>query len=407
VALRVLVDATDAPADRGALGRYLDGLIGALGAAGTDLAIACQRADAERYGLLAPGARVIAGPAVLGHRAARLAWEQSGLPLVAQQVAADVIHMPYYSMPLQPGRPTVVTMHDVTYFTEPEQHGAVTASFFKRAIRVAARRAARIIVPSNATRDDVVRVLGVDAARIDVAHHGVDHQFFHRPSAAEVAAVAVRLGLRGRPYVAYLGSLAARKNVAALVAGWVSAVAGLDDPPALVLAGSGGWSDEVDAALALVPPQLRVVRPGYLPFRDLPGFYGGALVVAFPSRGEGFGLPVLEAMACGAPVLTTHRTSLPEVGGDAVAYTEPDAPAIAVALGDLLTAPSRRAALGEAGHARAQEFSWAASASAHLASYKKAAEVGSGGAAASLRAVRPIPPSITLCLITLRLITTW
>jgi glycosyltransferase involved in cell wall biosynthesis len=132
-----------------------------------------------------------------------------------------------------------------------------------------------------------------------------------------------------------------------------------------------------------------VARPGYLPSRDLPGFYGGALVVAFPSRGEGFGLPVLEAMACGAPVLTTHRTSLPEVGGDAVAYTEPDAPAIGAALRELLTDPSRRAALGEAGHARAQEFSWATSAAAHLASYKKAAEDGSGGAAASLRSACP------------------
>ena len=239
MALRVLVDATEAPADRGALGRYLDGLIGALGAAGTDLAIACQRADEDHYGRLAPGARVIAGPAVLGHRAARLAWEQSGLPLVAQQVAADVIHMPYYSMPLQPGRPTVVTVHDVTYFTEPDQHGAVSASFFKSAIRTAARRAARLIVPSNATRDDVVRVLGTDPARIDVAYHGVDHELFHRPTPAEVASVAGRLGLHGRPYVAYLGSLAARKNVAALVAGWASAVAGLDDPPALVLAGGG------------------------------------------------------------------------------------------------------------------------------------------------------------------------
>src|ERR1700743_1369769 len=100
VGLRVLVDATDVPADRGALGRYVDGLIGALGSAGADLAITCQRADEERYSRLIPGARVLAGPTALGHRSARLAWEQSGLPLVAQQVAADVIHMPYYTMPL-------------------------------------------------------------------------------------------------------------------------------------------------------------------------------------------------------------------------------------------------------------------------------------------------------------------
>jgi glycosyltransferase involved in cell wall biosynthesis len=123
-----------------------------------------------------------------------------------------------------------------------------------------------------------------------------------------------------------------------------------------------------------VPPNLRLVRPGYLPFADLSGFLGGALVVAAPSRGEGFGLPVLEAMACGAPVLTTYRTSLPEVGGDAVAYTEPDAESIAAALRALLDDPDRRLALGEAGHARAREFTWAASAAAHAASYKRAVE---------------------------------
>lgn len=383
MAPRVLVDATDVPTDRGALGRYVDGLIGALGPAGADLAVACQRSDEERYGRLAPGARVVAGPAALGHRSARLAWEQSGLPLVAQQVGADVIHMPHYSMPLRPGRPTVVTVHDVTFFTEPDQHTAVSAMFFKQAIRTAVRRATRLLVPSNATRDELVRVLGVDRARIDVAYHGVDVRLFHRPSAAEVASVSERFGLHGKPYVAFLGSLEPRKNVAALIRGWAGAVADIADPPALVLGGGGGWSEEVDAAVASVPPHLRLCRPGYLPFADLPGFLGGALVAAFPSRGEGFGLPVLEAMACGAPVLTTHCTSLPEVGGDAVAYTEPDADAIKVALRALLDDPERREALAVAGHARAQQFTWAASAAAHLDSYKRAADQGAEDSEAS------------------------
>jgi glycosyltransferase involved in cell wall biosynthesis len=106
------------------------------------------------------------------------------------------------------------------------------------------------------------------------------------------------------------------------------------------------------------------------------------MVAAFPSRGEGFGLPVLEAMACGAPVLTTHNTSLPEVGGDAVAYTEPDADSIRTALAALLADPDRRAALSEAGFSRAQEFTWAASADAHLACYQRAADQGATDASA-------------------------
>ena len=382
MALRVLVDATDVPTDRGALGRYVDGLIGALAATGIDLAVTCQRADDERYGRLAPGATIVPGPVGLGHRGERLAWEQSGLPFVAEQVGADVLHMPNYSMPLRPGLPTVVTIHDIAFFTDPERYTPMSEMSLKSATKTSARQAARLIVPSNATRDELIRVLGIDPGRIDVALHGVDHRLFHRPDATQVSHVTARLGLHGRPYVAFLGSLTPRKNAPALVAGWAAAVADLAEPPVLVLAGGGGWNQELDEAVALVPSHLRVVRPGYLPFADLPGFLGGALVVAAPSRGEGFGLPVLEAMACGAPVLTTNRTSLPEVGGDAVAYTEPDAESIAVALRALIDDPERRAALAAAGYARAQDFTWAASASAHVASYKRAADQAAAAARA-------------------------
>jgi glycosyltransferase involved in cell wall biosynthesis len=355
------------------LGRYVDGLVIALCKAGADLAVACQRNDEERYGRLVPDARVVAGPTAIAHRPARLAWEQTGLPQVAQQVGADVLHVPHYTMPLRPGVPVVVTIHDLTFFTDPDAHSPVSATFYRSAIRTSVRRATRLLVPSKATRDELVRVLGADPTRIDVAYHGVDHSLFHRPSPEQTRSVSDRLGLHGKPYVAYLGGLEPRKNVPALIAGWAGAVTDLPDPPALVLAGGNGWSEEVDDVVAGVPAHLRLVRPGYLRFSDLPGYLGGALVVAYPSRGEGFGLPVLEAMACAAPVLTTHRTSLPEVGGDAVAYTEPDADSIQAGLRALFDDPVRREALGTAAHARAQEFTWAASAEAHLASYLRAA----------------------------------
>jgi glycosyltransferase involved in cell wall biosynthesis len=369
---RVLVDATAVPADRGGVGRYVDGLVQALDAAGADLVLTCQRSDAERYSRMAPEARVIPGPAAIAHRPARLAWEQTGLPLVAQQVEAAVVHSPHYTMPLRAGRPVVVTVHDATFFTEPELHTSVKGTFFRSATRTAMRRAARVLVPSKATRDELIRILDADATLIDVAYHGVDQQTFHVPVEVEKQRVQARLGLAGQPYIAFLGTLEPRKNVPGLIRGWVKAFADRADAPALVLAGGSGWDDTIDQAVSAVPSHLRVLRPGYLRFTDLPGFLGGALVVAYPSHGEGFGLPVLEAMACGAPVLTTQRLSLPEVGGDAVAYTEPDADAIAVALTALVGDADRRAQLGVAGHERSLEFTWAASAEAHLASYARA-----------------------------------
>jgi glycosyltransferase involved in cell wall biosynthesis len=205
-----------------------------------------------------------------------------------------------------------------------------------------------------------------------VAYHGVDAATFHPPSDAERARVCGRRGLVDAPYVAFLGMLEPRKNVPSLIRAWIRVCEGRESPPALVLAGGAGWDEEVDSAVAEVPPHLRCLRPGYLPIRDLPGFLGGAQVVAYPSHGEGFGLPVLEAMACRAPVLTTPRLSLPEVGGDAVAYTEPDVEAIAAALGSLIDDPARRERLAGAGLARSAEFTWAASAEAHLASYARA-----------------------------------
>ncbi len=369
---RVLVDATSVPADRGGVGRYVDGLISALGSVGADLAVVCQRADAERYGGMAPAAQIVAGPPAIAHRAARLAWEQAVLPLVAQQVNAEVLHCPHYTMPVRPGRPTVVTIHDVTFFTQPEVHTTVKGPFFRSAIKNALHRATRCVVPSKATRDELIRVLAADPTRIDVAYHGVDHEAFHVPSEEEKERLNRRLGLHGTPYIAFLGMLEPRKNVPALVRGWVKAFADRESPPALVLAGGSGWDDDIDAAITEVPSHLRVLRPGYLRFVDLPGYLGGALVVAYPSHGEGFGLPVLEAMACGAPVLTTPRLSLPEVGGDAVAYTEADSDSIAEGLIALVDDGDRRRRLSEAAVARAAEFTWEASAEAHLAAYARA-----------------------------------
>ena len=199
---------------------------------------------------------------------------------------------------------------------------------------------------------------------------------FAPPTERQVLAVRERLGLNNRQrFIAFLGTLEPRKNIPALIRGWVAACHGRPDAPALVIAGGSGWDDEVNSAIAAVPAGLKLIRPGYLPIEELSGLLGGAAIVAYPSLAEGFGLPVLEAMSCGAPVLTTRRLSLPEVGGDAVAYTETDDASIADALGQLLDDPARRAVLAAAGPERAAGFTWDACAAAHVTAYERAADL--------------------------------
>jgi glycosyltransferase involved in cell wall biosynthesis len=370
--VHALLDATAIPVDRGGVGRYLDGLIGELARLESlRLTVVCQSHDAASYA--ESGAEVIAAPARITGRAQRLAWEQTRLPALARTVGADLLHSPHYTMPLRAGLPVVVTVHDATFFSDPQLHTAVKRRFFTAATRIAVRRAAEVVVPSAATRGELVRLVSPRADRAIVAPHGVDAAVFHQPTDTEVGNVRRDLGLGEQPFVAFLGSIEPRKNVSNLIRGWVQAASALDEPPALVIAGGKGWDSSVAAAEAAVPDSLRLVRPGYLPLAQLRALLGGAEVVAYPALGEGFGLPVLEAMACGAPVLTTRRLSLPEVGGDAAEYCEVDAGSIGSALTTLLGDPVRRHELAKRGIDRAATFSWARSAEIHANVYRRAA----------------------------------
>ncbi len=370
--MRVALDATAIPADRGGVGRYVDELVPRLVGAGIDLAVLAQVRDVDLFRTVAPRARVVAAPAAAARRPVRLVWEQLGVPGELRRWRPDVVHSPHYTMPVLTRTPVVVTFHDATFFTHPELHLPAKGRFFRAWTRISAARAAGLVVPSEATRDAVIRCTGADADRFTVAHHGVDTTRFHPVGDDERARVRAALGIGDRAYVAFLGTLEPRKNVPALVRGWVAACAGRDDAPALVLAGGRGWDSAVDAAIAEAPAGLVVRTPGYLPIDDLPGYLSGAVVVAYPSLGEGFGLPVLEAMACGATVLTTEELSLPEIGGDAVAYCGTGVEAVAATLGALLDDPARRADLAARALARSHLFTWEASAQAHVAAYEAA-----------------------------------
>jgi glycosyltransferase involved in cell wall biosynthesis len=374
--VRVLIDASALPVARGGVGRYVDELIAHLPQVGVELAVACQPRDVDLFTASVGSGNIAVVPAWASSPTRRLVWEQIGLPHVIRSRRPDIVHSPHYTMPLansgRRGPKQVVTLHDATFFSDPHLHLSVKARFFTLWTRFSCRRADALVVPSLATKDEVLRAVHTDADRISVIPHGVDHQRFRRPSGEEVSTARRWLGLPAdTTFIAFLGTIEPRKNVPGLVRAYVESCSFMPAPPSLVLAGGAGWDSEIDAALAEVPANLRVVRPGFVPDDVLPGLLGGAEIVVYPSFGEGFGLPVLEAMACGATVLTTDRLSLPEVGGDAVAYAKsPDVADVADALGRLLADPGAREALGAAAVTRAATFSWLETARRHRGVYE-------------------------------------
>lgn len=368
--LPVLVDATSIPPNRGGVARYIAGLLRGLHDEGLRVSVVVKREDLAWLRAEAPDHRYAVGPAALSRRPLRLLWEQVGLPLLALRARARVLHCPHYTFPLALGRRTVVTLHDATFFSDPAAHGRLKRLFFRTWTRLARRRSAATVTPSAATAAEIARFVPGSRVPNAVAHLGVDPDVFHRPSPTAVDAFARRHDLApDTGWVAFLGTVEPRKQVPALVA----AHAGIADAPPLLVAGGLGWDVEARALLERAGdrPGAPVRYLGYLPLEELAPYLGGARTVVYPSTAEGFGLPVLEAMACGAPVLTTPRAAIPEVGGDAVAYVEPDVDAIRAGLAALLADADRRSALGDAGVERAGSFTWAACARVHAEVYAR------------------------------------
>lgn len=245
--------------------------------------------------------------------------------------------------------PMVVTIHDLAFLHRPDQFTAKGRRFFRQALALARVDADLVLCPSQVTADDCV-AHGFDRERVRVVPWGVDQR---RVGRDEAEAVARRHGL-DRPYVLSVGTAEPRKNLAAVFAAF--ARLGRRDVD-LVVVGPNGWGEDLDALAGGVRDGVHLL--GFVPAGDLPGLYAGAAAFCYPSLFEGFGLPVLEAMAQGAAVVTSAGTAMEEVAGDAAVLVEPtDHDALASALAEVLDDGVRAARLGEAARARAETFTW-------------------------------------------------
>ena len=369
--VRLLLDVSAVPARPVGAGVYTVELVRELAARDvTDLHLVTRQADTVRWSDLAPKATL--HPEVPEARPRRLLWEQTGAPRLATRVGADLWHGPHYTLPLRLGIPSVVTVHDLTFFEHPEWHERSKVVFFRSMIRSSTRRAGAVIAVSGHTRDRLQAVLAPTVPVI-VAPHGVDHARFTPADTHDLPRLAA-LGIRP-PYVAFAATLEPRKDVPTLVDAFARVAP--DHPDLhLVLAGRDGWGAvAVRDAAAASGVTTRIARVGWMDDAVLPAFFRQAEAVAYPSLEEGFGLPALEALACGAVLVTTTGSAMEEVVGDAAVLVRPRDPAgLSTALTRALTDTTLRDRLRADGPRRAQDFTWAASVDQHLAAYATALE---------------------------------
>jgi len=373
--LRVALDATPLLGTRTGVGVFTEHALEALQQRDDLVVSAFAVSWRRRRGIrehLPAGVRAVETP--MPARPLHWSWARRPFPPVEWFVGRqDVVHGTNYVVPPTSGAARVMTVHDLTSVRFPELCDDYTKRF-PALVRAALAQGGWVHTPSRFVADEVVELLGADPTRVRPVHHGVP-PLDARPVSEQAEPLVAG------PYVLALGTVEPRKDLPTLVRAF-DQVAGEVPDVRLVVAGADGWgADALRQALEASTHRDRVVRLGYVSVAQRSVLMGNALVYAYPSLYEGFGLPALEAMSVGVPVLTTRAGALPEVVGDAAVLVEPgDVDAMAAALGRLLADEALRRDKVEAGRQQVQQYSWSAAASGLAGLYADAAEERRAGA---------------------------
>ncbi|MGD9317175.1 MAG: glycosyltransferase family 1 protein, partial [Anaerolineae bacterium] len=325
-----------------------------------------------------PGIQLCVSCLPTGRPQARILWEQGLQPRALRRANVDLLHSPAFVGPLASACPFVITVHDLSYLFFPQGFRTLNRNYLQTFTRLSVRQARRVIAVSESTKRDLVQQYGLSPGKVDVVHNGVDPGFRPLP-ADEVAAFRREEGLPGQ-FILFVGTLEPRKNVVRLVEAYARLPK--DRPPLMLVGGKGWLYDEIFSRVEALGLSSEVRFVGYVPADALPWWYNAADLFVYPSLYEGFGLPPLEAMACGTAVISSTASSLPEVVGQAGLLIDPaDAEALAKAMEQVLADREMRKEMRSSGLAQAQNFSWEKTARQTVESYRRAltSRRGEGG----------------------------
>jgi len=366
----IYLDVSAAVHHRAGLGRYAESLAHGLAALIPDQLALFYNAE-QGIEPLAGLAGLPASTVALGYKPWRmLVWagQLARIGFNRLTPGATLFHATEHLLLSLRDVPTVLTVHDLIFRHLPQHHKPLNRWYLNLTLPLYCRRATHIIAVSAQTRRDLSAAYRLPAEKITVIHEAADPCFCPQPPET-VAAARARYRLPER-YLLFVGTIEPRKNLGRLLQAFERLhEARLTD--ALVIVGQRGWLyDDFFAALENSPARQAVIFPGFVPDADLPAVYAGAQALAFPSLFEGFGLPVLEAMACGTPVVCSNTSSLPEVAGEAALLVDPtDVDALADALTRVLRDDALRRELWQKGWAQVQHFTWQETARRTLAVY--------------------------------------
>jgi glycosyltransferase involved in cell wall biosynthesis len=290
--------------------------------------------------------------------ARRLVWEQARLPRLVRNSGVDLLHSLHYTQPAFLPCRSVVTFHDMTFFIYPHLHTRFKRLFFPIAIRLSARKADALIAVSESTRKDTIRILGVSGHKVFTVPEGVSKEYHPIADRELLADIRLRYNLP-QEFILYVGTVEPRKNLPLLIKSYKN-ITGDGHSIPLVIVGSLGWMyDDVLNQIKMLDLRENIHFTGYVPIQDLPRIYNLAKVFVYPSTYEGFGLPPLEAMACGTPVITTAVSSMPEHVGDGGILIPPeDEAALTQAMLTLLNDHTLQEDLSNKGPQQAKFFTW-------------------------------------------------